>query len=85
MRSISVGTGLPSRILPDQRGPRHGEISRCTRHRPATGQGARQGTQRREVATWYVNWTWGKEDPAGVLRPVGLLPITLFGAFVTTR
>jgi hypothetical protein len=31
MRSISVGTGLPCRILPDQRGPHHGEIGRCVR------------------------------------------------------
>lgn len=31
MRSISVGTGLPCRILPDQRRPHHGEIGRCGR------------------------------------------------------
>jgi hypothetical protein len=34
------------------------------------------------LANWYVNWPWIKEDPAGLLRPVGLLPITLFGVFV---
>ncbi|MGV4983820.1 hypothetical protein ACVB8X_05435 [Streptomyces sp. NRAIS4] len=34
------------------------------------------------LANWYVNWTWVKEDPAGLLRPVGLPAITLFGAFV---
>ncbi|MGW0208784.1 hypothetical protein ACWDZ8_24275 [Streptomyces sp. NPDC003233] len=34
------------------------------------------------LANWYVNWPWVKDDPAGLLRPVGLLPITLFGAFV---
>ncbi|MER6070662.1 hypothetical protein ABT187_17905 [Streptomyces sp. NPDC001817] len=33
-------------------------------------------------ANWYVNWPWVREDPAGLLRPVGLLPITLFGVFV---
>ena len=34
------------------------------------------------LANWYVNWPWVKEDPAALLHPVGLLPITLFGAFV---
>ncbi|WP_256725446.1 hypothetical protein [Streptomyces sp. IMTB 2501] len=34
------------------------------------------------LANWYVNWPWIKEDPAALLRPVGLLPITLFGVFV---
>ncbi|AOR36217.1 hypothetical protein BFF78_38805 [Streptomyces fodineus] len=34
------------------------------------------------LANWYVNWPWVKEDPADLLRPVGLLPITLFGVFV---
>lgn len=34
------------------------------------------------LANWYVNWPWVKADPAGLLRPVGLLPITLFGMFV---
>ncbi|MGW2648073.1 hypothetical protein ACWC2T_24855 [Streptomyces sp. NPDC001393] len=34
------------------------------------------------LANWYVNWPWLREDPAGLLRAVGLLPITLFGVFV---
>ncbi|MFF3071203.1 hypothetical protein ACFVSN_01545 [Kitasatospora sp. NPDC057904] len=34
------------------------------------------------VANWIVNWPQLREDPAWLLRPVGLLPITLFGAFV---
>lgn len=34
------------------------------------------------VANWIVNWPWLQENPAWLLRPVGLLPITLFGLFV---
>ncbi|EST19934.1 hypothetical protein M878_40905 [Streptomyces roseochromogenus subsp. oscitans DS 12.976] len=34
------------------------------------------------LANWYVNRSWVQEDPAALLRPVGLLPITVFGAFV---
>lgn len=34
------------------------------------------------LANWYVNWPWVKADPARLLHPVGLLPITLFGVFV---
>lgn len=34
------------------------------------------------AANWIVNWTWLQEDPAWLLRPVGLLPITLFALFV---
>ena len=34
------------------------------------------------VANWIGNWPSLQEDPAGLLRPVGLLPITLFGVFV---
>ncbi|MFF7890161.1 hypothetical protein ACFZDJ_53120 [Streptomyces sp. NPDC007896] len=33
-------------------------------------------------ANWIGNWQWLHDDPAGLLRPVGLLPITLFGLFV---
>ena len=33
------------------------------------------------VANWTGNWPSLQEDPAR-LRPVGLLPITLFGVFV---
>ncbi|MFB8181333.1 hypothetical protein ACFC8N_35995 [Streptomyces sp. NPDC055966] len=34
------------------------------------------------LANWYVNWPWVTAHPWAVLRPVGLLPITLFGLFV---
>ncbi len=34
------------------------------------------------AANWTGNWPWLAEDPARLLRPVGLLPITLFGMFV---
>lgn len=34
------------------------------------------------AANWIVNWPWLQEDPGWLLRPVGLLPITLFGLFV---
>ncbi|MGW7821094.1 hypothetical protein ACWGLF_23860 [Streptomyces puniciscabiei] len=34
------------------------------------------------LANWYVNWPWVRADPARLLHPVGLLPITLFGVFV---
>ncbi|WP_438489386.1 hypothetical protein [Streptomyces sp. S186] len=33
-------------------------------------------------ANWFVNWPRLQADPAWLLRPVGLLPITLFGLFV---
>ncbi|MER5756107.1 hypothetical protein [Streptomyces sp. NPDC002088] len=33
-------------------------------------------------ANWVGNWQWVQDDPAGLLHPVGLLPITLFGLFV---
>ncbi|MFI1198115.1 hypothetical protein K2224_20695 [Streptomyces sp. BHT-5-2] len=34
------------------------------------------------LANWIVNWSYMQADPARLLRPVGLLPITLFGLFV---
>ncbi|MFC5669047.1 hypothetical protein [Streptomyces incanus] len=34
------------------------------------------------TANWIVNWPWLQENLAWLLRPVGLLPITLFGLFV---
>ncbi|MYR59612.1 hypothetical protein GTY54_26385 [Streptomyces sp. SID625] len=34
------------------------------------------------MANWITNWPQLEEDPAWLLRPVGLLPITLFGLFV---
>ncbi|MFG2532995.1 hypothetical protein [Streptomyces sp. NPDC048516] len=34
------------------------------------------------LANWIVNWPPLQEDPTWLLRPVGLLPITLFGLFV---
>ncbi|MER6030095.1 hypothetical protein [Streptomyces sp. NPDC001851] len=34
------------------------------------------------LANRYVNWSWVTTDPGQLLRPVGLLPITLFGLFV---
>ncbi|MFB7666314.1 hypothetical protein ACFC1R_20560 [Kitasatospora sp. NPDC056138] len=34
------------------------------------------------VTNWIVNWPQLRENPAWLLRPVGLLPITLFGLFV---
>ena len=34
------------------------------------------------AANWIGNWPSLREDPARLLHPVGLLPITLFGAFV---
>ncbi|WP_317620356.1 hypothetical protein [Streptomyces sp. CBMA156] len=34
------------------------------------------------IANWIVNWPQLQENPAWLLRPVGLLPITLFGLFV---
>ncbi|XES00671.1 hypothetical protein HEP87_60515 [Streptomyces sp. S1D4-11] len=33
-------------------------------------------------ANWIGNWQWVQDDPTRLLRPVGLLPITLFGLFV---
>jgi hypothetical protein len=39
------------------------------------------------AANWVANWPSLQADPARLLHPVGLLPITLFGVFVlaTTR
>ncbi|MEU6508239.1 hypothetical protein [Streptomyces sp. NPDC046942] len=34
------------------------------------------------LGNWYVNWRWVTAHPEELLRPVGLLPITLFGLFV---
>jgi len=34
------------------------------------------------AANWIANWPSLQGDPARQLRPVGLLPITLFGVFV---
>lgn len=34
------------------------------------------------TTNWIGNWQWVKADPARLLQPVGLLPITLFGLFV---
>ncbi|WP_369368224.1 hypothetical protein AB5L52_40615 [Streptomyces sp. CG4] len=34
------------------------------------------------LANWYVNWPWVTQDPVALLRPVGLLPISVFGVFV---
>ena len=34
------------------------------------------------LANWIVNWPRMAKDPTWLLRPVGLLPITLFGLFV---
>ena len=34
------------------------------------------------AANWIGNWLWLQQDPARLLRPVGLLPITVFGVFV---
>jgi hypothetical protein len=34
------------------------------------------------AANWIGHWPSLHEDPARLLRPVGLLPITLFGVFV---
>ena len=34
------------------------------------------------IANWITNWPQLQEDWAWLLRPVGLLPITLFGLFV---
>ncbi|MEU9125764.1 hypothetical protein AB0C96_39130 [Streptomyces sp. NPDC048506] len=34
------------------------------------------------TANWFVNWPQLQENPAWLLRPVGLLPITIFGLFV---
>jgi hypothetical protein len=34
------------------------------------------------AANWVTNWPSVKSDPAQLLRPVGLTPITLFGVFV---
>ncbi|MFE7121641.1 hypothetical protein ACFU99_40050 [Streptomyces sp. NPDC057654] len=36
------------------------------------------------AGNWIINWRWLREDPAWLLRPVGLLPITLFGIFVVS-
>ncbi|WP_186785804.1 hypothetical protein [Streptomyces misionensis] len=33
-------------------------------------------------ANWFVNWSWLCADWSRLLRPVGLLPITLFALFV---
>ena len=39
------------------------------------------------AANWIANWPSLQADPARLLHPVGLLPITVFGVFVlaTTR
>ncbi|MGW4564242.1 hypothetical protein ACWEN3_18115 [Streptomyces sp. NPDC004561] len=34
------------------------------------------------LANWIVNWPWIQADPARLLHPVGLAPITLFALFV---
>ena len=34
------------------------------------------------AANWIGNWPSLQKDPARLLHPVGLLPITLFGVFV---
>lgn len=34
------------------------------------------------TANWIVGWPQLQDDPAWLLRPVGLLPITLFGLLV---
>ena len=34
------------------------------------------------AANWIANWPSLQENPVRLLRPVGLLPITLFGVFV---
>jgi len=34
------------------------------------------------AANWIANWPALQEDPAWLPRPVGLLPITLFGVLV---
>ncbi|MEE4420683.1 hypothetical protein [Streptomyces bugieae] len=34
------------------------------------------------IANWIVNWPSLQMNPAWLLRPVGLLPLTLFGLFV---
>jgi hypothetical protein len=34
------------------------------------------------VANWIGTWPSLHQDPARLLHPVGLLPITLFGVFV---
>lgn len=34
------------------------------------------------AANWYVDLPLFRDDPGWLLRPVGLLPITLFGLFV---
>ncbi|MFE3884882.1 hypothetical protein ACFXPQ_18565 [Streptomyces lydicus] len=34
------------------------------------------------IANWIVNWPQLQDDPRWLPRPVGLLPITLFGLFV---
>ncbi|MFG2626467.1 hypothetical protein [Streptomyces sp. NPDC048473] len=36
------------------------------------------------IAHWIVNRPRSQEGPAWLLRPVGLLPITLFGLFVAS-
>ncbi|WP_258036648.1 hypothetical protein [Streptomyces sp. SM10] len=33
-------------------------------------------------ANWLGNWQWLRDDPAGLLRPDGLLLINVFGLFV---
>ena len=35
------------------------------------------------AANWIADWPSVREDPVRLLRPVGLLPITLFGVLVT--
>ncbi|GAA1532690.1 hypothetical protein GCM10009741_38810 [Kribbella lupini] len=34
------------------------------------------------TANWITNWAELQDDPTRLLRPYGLLPITLFGVFV---
>ncbi|MFF8990288.1 hypothetical protein ACF09H_10145 [Streptomyces sp. NPDC014983] len=34
------------------------------------------------LGNWYANWAWLHADWSRLLRPVGMLPITLFALFV---
>jgi len=34
------------------------------------------------AANWIGSWPWLRDDPARLLRPVGLLPLTLFNVFI---
>jgi hypothetical protein len=55
-----------------------GRVGQPRNHRQELGEATRPAVG--QISG--IPWSWLREDPAWLLRPVGLLPITLFGVFV---